>query len=95
LKRMALEKKPPMDTKAFETNIHELYSILIRLNANFQDLFKKNTLKMANKKTFTDVLTQLLMCYDPNVVNFSLTDEDILKMFRNIGKNILPKDILT
>jgi SMC interacting uncharacterized protein involved in chromosome segregation len=67
--------------------INELYNTLIALNTNFKDLFKRQKLKTPAKQTFNEILSQLLLLYDDNnASSINLTDEEIIQLFRDLGK---------
>lgn len=72
--------------------INELYNTLIALNTNFKDLFKRQKLKTPSKQTFNEILTQLLLLYDDNnASSLSLSDEEIIQLFRDLGMLVLPQ----
>ena len=84
-KRPQLEKKQHIDQKGFEVMIQELYGSLVALNANFRDVFKKSRIKAPAKQTFTEILSQLLTLYDPNMQSLALSDEETMHLFRDLG----------
>ena len=72
--------------------INELFNTLAGLNPSFRELYKKAKLKTANKTTFNELLSQLLLLYDENTVSFNLSDEEVAQLFRDLGYPYLIRD---